>query len=69
MRWRPPMRCFPKTVAHNHIPTSESRAPHDDRGCDIVFATREKLLELYPLLKPYFLAYDAEEMERRYGED
>ena len=40
---------------------------YDDRGCDIVFATHEKLREFYPLLKPYFLAYDAEEMARRYG--
>lgn len=39
---------------------------YDDRGCDIVFATHEKLRELYPWLKPYFLDYDAEEMERRY---
>lgn len=42
---------------------------YDDRGCDVVFATYEKLRELYPLLKPYFLAYDAEEMARRYGEE
>ena len=42
---------------------------YDDRGCDVVFATHEKLRELYPLLKPYFLAYDAEEMARRYGEE
>ena len=41
---------------------------YDDRGCDIVFATHEKLRQFYPPLKPYFLAYDAEEMERRYGE-
>ena len=40
---------------------------YDDRGCDIVFATHEKLWELYPLLKSYFLDYDAEEMARRYG--
>ena len=39
---------------------------YDDRGCDIVLATHEKLREIYPLLKPYFLEYDAEEMERRY---
>ena len=42
---------------------------YDDRGCDIVFATHEKLREFYPPLKPYFLTYDAEEMARRYGED
>ena len=40
---------------------------YDDRGCDIVFATHEKLREFYPLLKHYFLDYDAEEMARRYG--
>ncbi len=38
---------------------------YDDRGCDIVFAVPEKLREFYPRLKPYFLAYDAEEMVRR----
>ena len=41
---------------------------YDDRGCDIVFATHEKLREFYPPLKPYFLDYDAEEMARRYGD-
>ena len=41
---------------------------YDDRGCDIVFATHEKMRAFYPLLKPYFLDYDAEEMARRYGE-
>jgi hypothetical protein len=40
---------------------------YDDRGCDIVFATHEKMREFYPPLKPYFLDYDAEEMARRYG--
>ena len=40
---------------------------YDDRGCDIVFATHEKMRAFYPLLKPYFLDYDAEEMARRYG--
>ena len=40
---------------------------YDDRGCDIVFATHEKMREFYPRLKPYFLDYDAEEMARRYG--
>ena len=40
---------------------------YDDRGCDIVFATHEKMREFYPPLKPYFLAYDAEEMARSYG--
>lgn len=40
---------------------------YDDRGCDIVFATHEKLREFYPPLKHYFLDCDAEEMARRYG--
>ena len=40
---------------------------YDDRGCDIVFATHEKLREFYPLLMPYFLEYDLAEMARRYG--
>lgn len=38
---------------------------YDDRGCDIVFSTYEKMREFYPLLKPFFLPYDLEEMERR----
>lgn len=42
---------------------------YDDRGCDIVFATHEKLREFYPLLRPYFLLYDLEEMELRYNGD
>ena len=40
---------------------------YDDRGCDIVFATREKMIAFYPLLKPFFLPYDLEEMERRFN--
>ena len=40
---------------------------YDDRGCDIVFAVPEKLREFYPLLEPFFLAYDAEEMKKRLG--
>ena len=39
---------------------------YDDRGCDIVFMTREKLREFYHKLEPYFLDYDREEMERRF---
>lgn len=38
---------------------------YDDRGCDIVFSTYEKMREYYPLLKPFFLPYDVEEMEKR----
>ena len=39
---------------------------YDDRGCDVVFATQEKLREFYPKLEPYFLSYDVAEMNRRY---
>ena len=38
---------------------------YDDRGCDIVFSTYEKMREFYPLLKAFFLPYDLEEMEKR----
>lgn len=38
---------------------------YDDRGCDIVFAAKEKMKEFYPALEPYFLAYDLEEMQKR----
>ncbi len=41
---------------------------YDDRGCDIVFATHEKMKEFYPKLRPYFLSYDIEEMEKRFNE-
>lgn len=41
---------------------------YDDRGCDVVFMTMEKMKELYPKLEPYFLDYDREEMLRRYNE-
>lgn len=40
---------------------------YDDRGCDVVFASHEKLAEFYPRLEPYFLDYDRPEMERRLG--
>lgn len=40
---------------------------YDDRGCDVVFATPEKMKEFYHRLKPYFLPYDMEEMEKRYN--
>lgn len=39
---------------------------YDDRGCDVVFMTREKLREFYDKLQPYFLDYDREEMEIRF---
>jgi hypothetical protein len=38
---------------------------YDDRGCDIVFSTYEKMREFYSLLKAFFLPYDLEEMEKR----
>ena len=41
---------------------------YDDRGCDIVFATKEKMREFYNKLKPYFLEYDAAEMSRRFND-
>ena len=41
---------------------------YDDRGCDIVFATHEKMKEFYHLLEPYFLSYDAEEMKNRFNQ-
>lgn len=41
---------------------------YDDRGCDIVFATYEKMKTFFPFLKPFFLPYDLEEMERRFND-
>lgn len=41
---------------------------YDDRGCDIVFADKDKMKALYSELKPYFLEYDLAEMERRFRE-
>lgn len=41
---------------------------YDDRGCDIVFADPAKFRAFYPLLEPYFLPYDREEMARRLAE-
>ena len=42
---------------------------YDDRGCDVVFASHEKLRAFYPLLEPYFLPYDLERMRARYLSD
>ncbi len=39
---------------------------YDDRGCDIVFMTHDKLKEFYNKIQPYFLGYDMEEMEKRF---
>ena len=41
---------------------------YDDRGCDIVFATKEKMREFYSKLEPYLLPYDLEEMKKRISE-
>ena len=38
---------------------------YDDRGCDIVFATKEKLKEFFEKLKPYLLKYDLEAMKQK----
>lgn len=38
---------------------------YDDRGCDIVFATKEKMKEFFEKLKPYLLEYDMENMLQR----
>lgn len=40
---------------------------YDDRGCDVVFMTHEKLKEFYGKLQPYFLEYDITEMDRRFN--
>ena len=39
---------------------------YDDRGCDIVFSTREKMREFYHLLEPFFLEYDHNMMKKRF---
>lgn len=39
---------------------------YDDRGCDVVFMTHDKLKEFYHKIQPYFLEYDIEEMEKRF---
>ena len=38
---------------------------YDDRGCDIVFADKEKMREFFDKLKPYLFDYDMEEMKKR----
>ena len=38
---------------------------YDNRGCDIVFADHGSMMSFYDRLRPFFLAYDAEEMARR----
>ncbi|MBQ8213270.1 MAG: DUF3885 domain-containing protein, partial [Clostridia bacterium] len=41
---------------------------YDHRGCDVVFATKEKMREFYDKLKPYFLESDVEEMAKRFND-
>ena len=38
---------------------------YDDRGCDVVFADAAHMREMYDALRPYFLDYDLEEMNKR----
>lgn len=40
---------------------------YDDRGCDIVFSTYEKMREFYHQLEPFFLEYDRKLMEKRFN--
>ena len=40
---------------------------YDDRGCDVVFMTHEKLKEFYIKLQPYFLEHDIDEMKKRFN--
>lgn len=40
---------------------------YDSRGCDIVFAEKEKMQFFYTKLEKYLLAYDLDEMKRRCG--
>jgi len=41
---------------------------YDHRGCDIVFATKEKMCEFYPKLEHYLLPYDLAEIQKRISE-
>ena len=40
---------------------------YDDRGCDIVFMTHDKMREFYNELQPYLLEYDVDEMTKRFN--
>ncbi len=42
---------------------------YDDRGCDVVFMTYNKMKAFYSALQPYFLEYDLAEMEKRLRAD
>ena len=39
---------------------------YDDRGCDVVFFTKEKYKEFYVKLEQYFLDYDREKMRETF---
>jgi hypothetical protein len=39
---------------------------YDDRGCDIVFATKEKYREFFIKLRNYLFRFDLEEMKKRF---
>ena len=39
---------------------------YDDRGCDVVFFTKEKYREFYVKLEQYFLDYDREKMRETF---
>ena len=41
---------------------------YDNRGCDIVFATKEKMCAFYPKLESYLLPHDLAEMQKRISE-
>ena len=41
---------------------------YDDRGCDIVFATKEKMCAFYPKLEYYLLPHDLAKMQKRINE-
>ena len=41
---------------------------YDDRGCDVVFSSYEKMQEFYYLLEPFFLQYDYDLMQKRFAQ-
>ena len=60
--------CFSWTNRTIHFVSFENEcimSIYDDRGCDIVFATKEKMQAFFGKLEPYVLAYDMEEMKKR----
>ena len=58
---------FLREEKHVHFVSFENEcilSVYDDRGCDVVFATEEKMREFYIKLEPYFLEFDVEEMKK-----